>query len=150
MPKKETAKEEKKEKKTGAKRGPKKTYENPEDLRAAVDNYFADCEERGIFPDYAGMKLFIGIVSDTTIERYQTGDDAFGEACREIFSEAAAKRESWLVRKMTSDNKAAQGCLNALKQPRNGGYIDRPQNDGGGEMKLTINVAGVGGESAFK
>lgn len=50
---------------------------------------------------------------------------------------------------MTSDNKAAQGCLNALKQPSNGGYIDRPSNDSG-EKKLTINLVGVGGESAFK
>ena len=50
---------------------------------------------------------------------------------------------------MTSDNKRAQGCLNALKQPQNGGYIDRPQ-DNGGEIKVTLNLGGVGGESAFK
>ena len=61
---------------------------------------------------------------------------------------AAARRESWLIRKMTSDNKAVQGCLNALKQPQNGGYTDRPRE--GGEIRLTINLAGVGGEEAFK
>ena len=49
---------------------------------------------------------------------------------------------------MTSDNKAVQGCLNALKQPLNGGYSDRPRE--GGEIRLTINLSGVGGEEAFK
>ena len=76
-------------------------------------------------------------------------DSDFAKECREIFAKAAAKRESWLVRVMTSDNKRAQGCLNALKQPQNGGYIDRPQ-DNGGEIKVTLNLGGVGGENAFK
>ena len=58
-------------------------------------------------------------------------------------------RESWLARKMTSDNKRAIGCLNALKQPDNGGYIDKAVDTG--ERTLTINVAGIkGGAKAFK
>lgn len=130
------------------KRGPKRLYETAEELKLAVDEYFLKCEEEAVFPDYAGMRLHLGI-SESTITKYQNGDTEFNKACREIFERAQDKRESWLVRKMTSDNKAAQGCLNALKQAKNGGYIDRPQNEGG-EMKITINVAGVGGEKAFK
>lgn len=132
-----------------AKRGRKRTYENADELRAAVDAYFDDCEAQGVFPDWAGLKLHLGPADDRTYEEWQKGDSDFAKECREIFAKAAAKRESWLVRVMTSDNKRAQGCLNALKQPQNGGYIDRPQ-DNGGEIKVTLNLAGVGGESAFK
>jgi hypothetical protein len=35
-----------------------------------------------------------------------------------------------------------------LKQPANGGYIDRPQETG--KVELTIKVAGVGGMDKFK
>lgn len=131
-----------------AKRGRKKTY-TPDELRQKVDEYFAKCDGEGVFADWAGMKVFLGVNDDRTYEEWQKGDSDEAKEYREILSEAAAKRESWLVRVMTSDNKRAQGCLNALKQPQNGGYIDRPQ-DNGGEIKLTINLAGVGGENAFK
>ena len=119
-----------------------------EALRAGVEAYFSQCEAEGVFPDWAGLKLFLGQFDDQTYEQWQEGDDERAAACREIFSMAAARRESWLIRKMTSDNKAVQGCLNALKQPQNGGYADRPRE--GGEIKVTINLAGVGGEEAFK
>lgn len=121
---------------------------SPEALRAGVDAYFARCEAEGVFPDWAGLKLHLGICDERVYEQWQEGDDECATACREIFAMATARRESWLVRKMTSDNKAVQGCLNALKQPQNGGYSDRPRE--GGEIKLTINLAGVGGEDAFK
>ena len=132
-----------------AKSGQKKTYENADELRAAVDAYFAECEAQGIFPDWARLKVELGPTDDRTYEEWQKGDSDFAKECRDIFSKAAAKRESWLVRVMTSDNKRAQGCLNALKQPKNGGYVDRPQ-DGGGEIKVTLCLGGVGGENAFK
>ena len=40
-----------------AKRGRKRTYENADELRAAVDAYFDECEAQGIFPDWAGLKV---------------------------------------------------------------------------------------------
>lgn len=130
-----------------AKPGPKRKYDSPDKLRAAVEAYIARCEELGIFPDEAGMRLDLDI-SAQTLDKY-CKDEETGSEYRDILDWAKDKRESFLVRKMTSDNKAAQGCLNALKQPSNGGYIDRPSNDSG-EKKLTINLVGVGGESAFK
>ena len=50
---------------------------------------------------------------------------------------------------MTSDNKRAQGCMNALKQKDNGGYVDKPVETGA--RTLTVNVVGIpGGINAFK
>jgi len=66
---------------------------------------------------------------------------------RDIFDEAKDRRESWLVRKMAADPKAANGCMNALKQEANGGYMDRA--GGSGEITLKVKSDGVGGMHAF-
>ena len=52
------------------------------------------------------------------------------------------------LRIMVTDNKRAQGCLNALKQKENGGYTDRPVESG--EKTLKVQIMGVGGWDAFK
>lgn len=136
-------------------RGPKPKYENPADLRAAVERYVADCGERGEFPDLAGMRLALGISPATLARRCKVDKEATPEEIRraaefqEVLDYAKDCRESWLVRKMTSDNKAAQGCMNALKQPCNGGYIDRPMQDNQ-STSVEIRVVGVGGAEAFK
>lgn len=127
---------------------PAACYKTPEELRKKVEEYFAVCEEQAIFPDVAGMRLHIGM-GESTINKYCNEKHKDFEEYSEIFKWAQDKRESWLVRKMTSDNKAAQGCLNALKQPSNGGYIDRPVQEQS-EKTLRVVVVGVGGEEAFK
>ena len=130
-------------------RGRPKAFETPDDFREAIENYVYSCEERGEFPDEAGMRLSLGCckrVVDKLISETENPDGY--QVCRDALEWAKDKRESFLVRKMTSDNKAAQGCLNALKQPANGGYIDRPMDSG--KVELTLKVVGVGGMEAFK
>lgn len=126
------------------KRGPKPKYGTPELLQEAVDKYFKECEEQGdTFPDYAGMCIFLGLTKKR-LEDIGASSDEYNE----ILETAKLKREMWLSRKMAEDNKKAQGCMNNLKQPQNGGYIDRPIENKTSEIK--INLVGVGGESAFK
>lgn len=132
-----------------AKRGPKPLYESPDALRKKIDEYFITMEEKNEFPDLAGMRLYLRM-SEATMKKYQEEDHENYEEYREIFNEAKDRRESFLVRRMTRDNKLAQGCLNALKQPANGGYIDKPQ-DQGGKMEITLKVAGLkGGADSLK
>lgn len=132
-----------------AKRGPKPLYESPDALRKKIDEYFITMEEKNEFPDLAGMRLYLRM-SEATMKKYQEEDHENYEEYREIFNEAKDRRESFLVRRMTRDNKLAQGCLNALKQPANGGYIDKPQ-DQGGKMEITLKVAGLkGGVDSLK
>jgi hypothetical protein len=71
-----------------------------------------------------------------------------GDEWVEIFEFAKLHREAYLLANMVTDNKKAQGCLNALKQPENGGYVDRFQNHEQG--KVTVDVANVGGIAAAK
>ena len=118
-----------------------KTYKTAAELKKAVDAYFLDNEEKGEFPDYAGMLIYLGI-KEKTVKTYSQDEDY-----KEVFDEAQLRRESFLVRRMTKDNKLAQGCLNALKQPINGGYTDRPIDSG--ERKIVIELSGIG-EGAYK
>ncbi len=110
--------------------GRHKTYPTAADLQKAVDKYFSETEGKGVFPDFAGMLVFLGIKKDT-VKNYCKDDEY-----RDIFDEARLKRESYLVRVMSSDNKRAQGCFNALKQEENGGYTDKPVDNT--ERKLVI------------
>lgn len=131
------------------KRGPKPLYESPEALKKKINAYFAETEAKDEFPDAAGMRLYLGM-SEKTIKAYQEEGHENYEEYREIFSEARDRRESYLVRVMTRDNKRAQGCLNALKQPANGGYVDRaPESKN--KVEVTIKVAGLkGGAESLK
>jgi uncharacterized protein (UPF0335 family) len=127
-------------------RGPRPEYNQPKLLRAAVEQYFEDCAEENVFPDFAGMKQALQL-RDSDIERLTEEKNPRAQDYRDIFDEARDRRESWLVRKMASDPKMANGCMNALKQEKNGGYMDRAGN--GGEVTLKIKTEGVGGMHAF-
>lgn len=129
-------------------RGRKPKYETPEKLRAAIADYMNDCGKKEVFPDFAGMCLALKI-SKATLKKYcDPEQNENAEAFKDVLDEAAAMRESYLVRIMVTDNKRAQGCLNALKQPENGGYTDRPAESG--EKTLKVQIMGVGGWDAFK
>lgn len=127
------------------KRGPKPQYGTPELFKEAVENYFEECEKKGPdeFPSLAGLCLYLGI---TKKRLYEIGE--ISEEYANILEMAQLKREKFLSETMAKDNKRAQGCMNNLKQPENGGYIDRPIENKTSEIK--INLVGVGGESAFK
>lgn len=99
-------------------------YKKPKDLMEAVFNYITECENRKTFPDEAGMFIKIGLTKETAEKIYEKG----GEWAHP-FEYAKLERESWLSRRMCSDPKLATGCMNALKQEKNGGYIDRPAKD---------------------
>ncbi len=130
------------------KRGPKRKYQSAYDFDQAVNAYFKNCLEDGDkFPDLAGMRIYLGL-TQRTIDKYATGDDDEAGRFRTILDTAKDRRESWLVRRMVTEPKAANGCMSALKQQANGGYTDRPIDTS--ERSLTINVYNVGGEKAFK
>ena len=127
---------------------------SPEDMGRNVDRYFADREEKGEFPTFAGMLRYLGI-SKRTYYRYlndDNGDESLTEeerrGYRKVFEEAQLRREDFLEKRMVTDPRAANGCMNSLKQPQNGGFKDR--FEGEIDAKITVNVIGVGGENAFK
>lgn len=61
-----------------AKPGPKRKYDSPDKLRAAVEAYIERCEELGIFPDEAGMRLDLDI-SAQTLDKYCKDEETGSE-----------------------------------------------------------------------
>ena len=126
----------------------------PEDMKRNVERYFADREAKGEFPTFAGMLRWLGI-SRRTYSRYmddENKDESLNEedrfAYRKIFEDAQLRREDFLEKRMVTDPRAANGCMNSLKQPQNGGFKDKIEGEL--DAKITVNVVGVGGENAFK
>lgn len=131
-----------------------KKYDTPEDMKRQIDRYFDMRKESGEFPTFAGMLKYIGI-SKRTYYRYtniETEDEdmplELRNGYRNVFEEAELRREDWLENRMVTEPKAANGCMNSLKQPQNGGFKDRFEGDI--QATLTVVTAGVGGEGAFK
>lgn len=121
-----------------------RTYESPEELQKYIAAYFNQCQKGGVFPDYKGMLVALKL-KERDVKRMCEENPEYAD----IFEDTMYMRESTLVRWMAQDNKKANGCMNALKQPINGGYSDK-YSDLKKESKLTLVLSGVGGEKACK
>ena len=112
----------------------------PEAFADKVDEYLKLCEDKEQFPDEAGMLLYLDI-SDETLRKY--GEDKENNYIGTI-KKAQKVRESWLTRRVMSDNaKAVTGAIFALKQPKNGGWRDVQETSGA--MNITVNLPGMNG-----
>ena len=117
----------------------------PEAFADKVDEYLKLCEDKEQFPDEAGMLLYLDI-SDETLRKY--GEDKENNYIGTI-KKAAKVRESWLTRRVMSDNaKAVTGAIFALKQPKNGGWRDVQETSGA--MNITVSLPGMSGNSFGK
>lgn len=125
-------------------------YGTPALLKKEIRKYFAECEAIDKFPDEAGMKLYLGLLSDKDIERYTGCKNDKAEEYIEVFRWAGLMRETWLNERMAkAENcKSINAYINLLKQEKNGGYIDKPKD--GGQVDLKIKIDGVGGVKAFE
>jgi len=93
----------------------------PIEMGEMMKQYFDACEAKDVFPDYAGMRLELGLSQDD-VENYCRKGNPQYLAYRMLFDRAKDRRESWLVRRSVTDPKTAPGCKVALEQSENGGY----------------------------
>ena len=114
-----------------------------EELKASIQEYIDGCEADGRFPTESGMLLFLGLVG-------KKREDYLGKAkYRDVWQAAKDRRIDWLENQMATNPRCAQGCMNALKQEKNGGYVDKSvSNDRSASKALKINLTGVGGKGA--
>lgn len=95
-----------------------------------------------VFPDEAGMRIALQLSHETYLGYKE--DPAY----KKVFDWAMDMRESWLARRLAAEPKMAQAYLNALKQPANGGWVDRRTDTG--DKTIGVKILDVGGEEAFK
>lgn len=131
--------------------GRPRTFKDAAAMGEFVEAWIEEQKEKNEFPSEPGLKLALkkAGVGERMLKKYlsETENPESFREYRDVFEYAKLEREEWLVTHMVKDNKLAQGCLNALKQPANGGYIDRPVETG--KVELTIKVAGIGGMDKF-
>lgn len=118
-------------------RGGRPTYSDYRKLQSRVNEYFANCEESGVFPDEKGMYVYLGVFKED-IEEYISESNPKADEYSRILKLAQYRRESWLSRNMVADQRMAQGCMNALKQEQNGGYTTRPVVDNKKRVEIIL------------
>ena len=112
-----------------------------EELQAKIQEYMDDCEAKGRFPSQPGMMIYLGLVGDRRRRYLEKAEYA------DVWEGARDLRKDWLLNRMVTDPKSATGCMNALKQEENGGYLDRSVTDNK-PKSLNIKLDGVGGKGA--
>lgn len=134
--------------KIGETRGRRPSWNDYKEFAKAVDDYFEDCDQAGVFPDEKGMYVFLKIFEED-LEPLLAPENPDSVEYARILKRAKYRRESWLSRNMVNDNKMANGCFNALKQEANGGYSDRG-TQGKEEKKVKILLPSGIGIEAFQ
>lgn len=113
-----------------------------EELNAAIDAYFESREAEGKFPTESGMLIYLGWIGEKGKRFLEK------PAYQEALESASKRRQDWLENKMVTDGRCANGCMNALKQEKNGGYLDRSVAAGNKQKSLNVRLTGVGGKEA--
>lgn len=110
-------------------------------LRERIERYFERRQAEGRFPTEAGMLLELGLSE----EKYAAylADARY----RPELERARLRRMDWLENQMVTESGRATGCMNALKQEKNGGYADKG-SQASREQKLVIELKGVGSGAA--
>ena len=111
------------------------------ELRGKIDAYFAERTKQGRFPTEAGMLLSLEL-GEEEYERMRGEKLYSGE-----FERAKLARMDWLENQMVTEGGKATGCMNALKQEKNGGYADKG-SQASREQRLVIELKGVGSGAA--
>jgi hypothetical protein len=124
------------------------TKMSPDSLKKQIDEYFGNLGE-GVFPDYAGMLLDIGLFPDEVQELCNPETNKRAHEYSRVFQYAELKRESWLARVAASDSRLAAGAFNLLKQEKNGGYTTASAPNKGNTLRVVVDSL-PGGAEALK
>lgn len=122
-------------------KGGRPRLESPASLENRVIDYFETCTAGGRFPTESGMLLHLGLCGERA--RAALANPKYAD----IWERAKLRRMDWLENQMVTEPRCANGCMNALKQEKNGGYADKslPENK---PRQLRIVMDGVGKNAA--
>ncbi len=104
--------------------------------------YFSMCETNGVFPDEAGLILYLGIDRDAYARCY---NGEWGKGYAACLKKAELKRESIAVRDIYGSDKSSTGKIFVARQPENGGKSDKPKETAP-KVALDVRIGGKGGQ----
>jgi hypothetical protein len=111
-------------------------YEELEDLKFEIDKYFSECEVNKKAPIWHDMLVKLSI-SDRTLLRYRSNEDDKYNGFDDVIKKAEQRFSSFWQQYALDHPNLQSFCMFQLKQPHNGGFIDRPKDD---KSDLNINV----------
>lgn len=101
----------------------KKQFKSIKAFENSIDAYFSECRANTIYPDEAGMILYLGLDREA-YTRYLSGGGGKGYAA--ALKRAQLKRESIIVRDIYGSEKATTGKIFLARQVSNGGLPVKP------------------------
>jgi len=120
--------------------GPDPKFSDPEALEAKINEFFQQCEEKGLFPSEAAMCVYLDISRDT-LERYMREERDIDEGLAEAIKKARTKREAILVDEIyKASGKEVTGKIFLSKQPSNGGLSDRHDINANQDIKINVKL----------
>lgn len=130
--------------------GRPKSIRSAEELANKIDDYIAynkslNVDNKVVIPtDYDFCKYFS--ISSQTLWCYWNDKDTY-KGYSDALKKLVDYREQFLLNLAVNNSKAATVAIFALKQQKNGGYVDHPVIDIAAK-ELTIKTAGIG-DKAF-
>lgn len=119
-----------------------KLKRTPDEVWEAFQGYIQDCEVRERRPTWEGFAGSLDITSETLMKWLKATEEE-GDAYNPEMSEVLKKVRDWLTDSLLQRNDSM--AVFSLKQPRYGGYSDRPAVDVGASVKLDVTIKGVDG-----
>jgi hypothetical protein len=121
---------------------PPKKFKSAEELDRAIQAYMASHDSKDNPPTWAGMLLDLNI-SDRTMLEYRKNPDKYPGYCDVIKKAEQAHCRFWQQLALAHPN-LQSFCMFELKQPHNGGFLDRPQDTGqNGEVTIKVQIDGI-------
>ena len=118
---------------------------SPKEILERYAEYLDSCDEEDRRPTWEGFAEFIDISSAILLDSMKSKDED-GKAADQEMAEALQKIQDSIVNRLMQRNDAMAPFL--IKQPRYGGYNDKPSGSGGNEtVKVEFHIRGVGDES---
>lgn len=129
------------ERKTGRRRQIKYS---PEEILEKYSEYIDLCDEAERRPTWEGFAEFVGVSSKSLLNSLNNKDED-GKENESGMSEALQKIQDSIVNRLMQRNDAMATLL--IKQPRYGGYNDKPGVAGGEAVKVEFHIRGIGEEN---
>lgn len=111
------------------------------ELEERVERLIELCEGSGEPPSAFTVRKVVG-VSESELNELAAKGGRFQRACERL----REYRTYFWLKKALDDPKYATFAAFNLKQSVNGGFSDKP-SDGGGEVRVRVELSGVGGEA---
>lgn len=115
----------------------------PEQLENKCNQYFSSCEEGGRKYTQPGLILFLGI-AESTFNVWLNNDKGKYTEVSEVLKKAMLRMRDDL------EQRGDTMSLFRLKQPCYGGYADRPCEEVGGGISVSVSFGGEEGKVAVE